>query len=100
GSTVENATLVVTMDANGVFGDPWALGALVAERATTIALNIAPPGSDAVTVATSLQTSVTVDVTALVRAARLAGETEITFRLRFAQQRDNDGQTDQLELAV
>ncbi|HEY0972095.1 MAG TPA: Ig-like domain-containing protein [Gemmatimonadales bacterium] len=100
GAPVESARLTVLMDASGVFGSPFSLGSLVAERAATLTLATGVPGADAVLVTTTLRQTVSVDVTPLVRAARAAGETEITFRIRFATPRDVDGETDQLELAA
>lgn len=99
-ATVESATLPVTVDADGVFGDPWSLGALYVERAASVALNVAMLGADAVLVAEAAQPATTLDVAALVRTALASGNDSMIFRFRFPAGSNDNGQTDQVELSV
>ena len=100
GAVIQSAILDVSMDSAGVFGNPFALGSLYVERATALVLNTNSVDASSILVTASFNGTTNTDVTALVEAARSAGATSITFRLRFAQARNNDGNTDQLELAA
>jgi uncharacterized protein YjdB len=100
GATIESATLPVTLDAQGVFGEPFALGALHVENAAALAPSMGAPAADARVVTPALVSTSVVDVATLVRSARLAGETLVAFRFRFTLPANADGVTDQLELKV
>lgn len=100
GATVESARLALTMEDAGEFGEPFGLGGLYVEWAATLSLNSSAPGSASILVTTGFAATTSTDVTELVKAARAAGATAVTFRVRFAQPRNNDGKTDQLELAA
>jgi hypothetical protein len=100
GATIESAALPVLMDVDGVFGDPFALGALHVERTTAIELNLATPGPAAEVVATEHEEEAVVDVTAMVQAAIAAGDAYVAFRFRFPTTSNANGETDQLELDV
>lgn len=100
GARVEGAKLALMMEPAGVFGTPFELGGLYVEWAGTLSLNTAAPGSGSVLVTSAFAGVTSTDVTALVKAARTAGATSVTFRVRFAQPRNNNGITDQLELAA
>lgn len=97
---IQSAQLGVTMDAFGIFGDPFALGGLYVERTTALALNVGAVGSGSVLVSSALTPSSTTNITALVRAALQAGETAILLRYRFAQTGNANGATDQLEFSA
>ena len=100
GATVESASLPVTLDAQGIFGAPFSLGALHAESAADLVPNTGALLADARLVTASLTPTVVVDMAALVRAARAAGESLVAVRFRFTQAGNANGVTDQLELKV
>lgn len=99
-ATIESAKLGLSMEPLGAMGEPFELGGLYVEWAPTLSLETGAPGAGSVLVTSSFAASTSTDVVDLVRAARAAGATSVTFRVRFAQPRDNDGETDQLELAA
>lgn len=97
---IESASLGLTMEPAGVFGNPFGLGGLYVEWASTLSINPMSPSVSSLLVTGTFAATTATDVTSLVSAARAAGASSITFRLRFATPRDNNGATDQLELAA
>ncbi|HEU4631869.1 MAG TPA: Ig-like domain-containing protein [Gemmatimonadaceae bacterium] len=100
GATIESATLPVTMDPAGVFGDPYSLGALYAERASTVTMNTGAVSAGALQLAAAQTPSVTAELRSMLQAAVNAGEPYLIVRIRFERSGNGNGQTDQLELAV
>ena len=100
GATLSSAKLAVTIDTAAAFGRPYALGALYAERTTTIDVNAAAPDAGSLFLASAPKASVTAELKALVQAALAAGDDYVAVRFRFAKATNANGQTDQLELAV
>lgn len=100
GSTVGSATVGVTIDTLAAFGQPYALGALYAERTTVIDVATAAPGTGAVLLATAPTATLEANVTALVQAAIAAGDDYVAIRFRFAGATNANAQTDQIELAI
>jgi uncharacterized protein YjdB len=100
GATIESATLPVTMDPAGIFGDPYALGALHVERSTDVSMNLGAVSAGAIQLAAAPTASVTADLRALLQAAVDAGEPYLILRIRFEQAGNGNDATDQLELAV
>lgn len=97
---IESASLGLVMESAGVFGNPFGLGGLYVEWTSSLSINHAAPTIASVLVTGAFAGTTGTDVTSLVEAARKAGATSITFRLRFALPRNNNGTTDQLELAA
>ena len=97
---IESASLGLVMESAGVFGNPFGLGGLYVEWTSALAINHAAPTIASVLVTGAYAGTTATDVTSLVEAARQAGASSITFRLRFALPRNNNDTTDQLELAA
>ena len=70
GATIQGATLDIAMDSAGVFGNPFALGSLYVERASSLVLNTFAVNTSSILVTATFKTSTSTDVTALVQAAR------------------------------
>jgi hypothetical protein len=100
GATIESATLPVTMDPAGVFGDPYSLGALHMERATDVSMNLGAVLPGALQLAATQTPSVTADLRSMLQAAVNAGDAYLILRIRFERNGNGNGETDQLELAV
>lgn len=100
GSTVTKAQIAVRLDPT-LEGSPFSLGPLMVELAEGSTLNEGALAAGAVTVASAATpTSLTVDVTSLINAARAAGRQSALFRYRFTQLGNNNAQTDYLNFAV
>jgi hypothetical protein len=99
GATITSATLSVLMNSGGVTGAPFALGPLSLYQVGSVALTDAAPAGG-VQVATALASFISVDVASLVRDARAAGRTTITFHFRFRDLVNANAQTDALDLTV
>jgi hypothetical protein len=97
GATVTRALLTVTVDNDLTSGSPFGLGNLMVELAEGSTLNEGALLANVVPVMTATSGStVTVDVTSLVNAARGAGKVSALFRFRFTQLQNNNGATDYL----
>jgi hypothetical protein len=100
GATVTKAEIAVRLDPT-LEGSPFTLGALMVELAEGSTLNEGPLSAGAVTVASAASpTSLTVNVTSLINAARAAGRQSALFRYRFTQLGNNNGKIDYLNFAV
>ena len=100
GATVSSATLGITIDTAAVFGAPYGLGTLHAERTTAVDANAAAPAADAVLLASAPTPAIAAELKTLVQAALAAGDDYVAVRIRFASPSNANGQTDQLELAI
>lgn len=100
GATLSSAKLAVTIDTAASFGAPYALGALYAERTTTIDVTTAAPGAASILIANSARPSVDAELKAIVQAALAAGDNYVAIRFRFTQASNANAVTDQLELAL
>lgn len=99
-ATITQALMTVQIYPTETVGSPFALGALVAEPATSYTPNEGAVSSSAVTILSSATpTTQTVDVTSLVRAARTAGAQSLVLRFRFTSLGNNNAQIDYLQFS-
>lgn len=100
GATISSAKLDVAIDTAATFGNPYALGALYAERTTTIDVATAAPGATSLLLASTATPAISAELRTLVQAAIAAGDDYVAIRFRFAQPSNANAQTDQVELAI
>src|SRR5690606_21166504 len=100
GAAITTARLDVSIDTAATFGKPYTLGALYAERTTTIDVATAAPGAGSVLLASKPTVAIAAELKTLVQAAIAAGDDYVAVRFRFAQAGNGNDQTDQLELAI
>lgn len=98
-ATVTSATISVSgADSNA--GNPFALGPLMVENAGVPSLAEGTPSSGAVTIMSSFQNNVTVNVTDIINTARASGATTVWLRFRMQQFVNNNGAMNYGEFTV